>query len=76
LLINLQLGASFKNERKLRAVFKLYFSMNVDEQDLIKIKSIIAKYFAEKAISSADKDWKEKGYTQADADKWLTGIKQ
>jgi len=52
------------------------FSMNVDEQDLIKIKSIIAKYFAEKAISSADKDWKEKGYTQADADKWLTGIKQ
>ncbi len=36
---------------------------------------MIANFFAGKAISLADKEWKKKGYTGADAEKWLTESK-
>ena len=52
-------------------LLKLY-SMNIDDSDLAKIKSLISRFFADKAINAADKTWKEKGYTQDDADQWLT----
>jgi hypothetical protein len=47
------------------------FAMKVDDQDLRKIKALIAKYFAEKAIASADKDWEARKYTQGDIENWL-----
>ena len=43
-------------------LLKLYAS-NVSEEDLKAIQRLIARYFAEKATSEADKDYLEKGYT-------------
>ncbi len=51
-------------------LLKLY-SMNIEESDLAKIKALISRFFAEKAIGAADKAWKEKGYSQTDPDTWL-----
>lgn len=45
------------------------FSLNLSESELIDIKSLIAGYFAEKAINMADKAWEEKGWTAADAER-------
>jgi hypothetical protein len=47
------------------------FAMNVDEEDLFKIKYIIANYLAEKAHHSAYNGSKPMGYSQEDLDKWL-----
>ena len=44
------------------------FSMDVDENDLKSIKSLIANYFAQKAISEADRVWAEKNLTDEDAE--------
>jgi len=49
-------------------LLKLY-PMNIEEADLLKIKSLISRFFADKAISAADKAWKEKGYSHNDPDK-------
>lgn len=43
-------------ERELLKVF----AMNADDQYLLKIKSLLAKFFAEKAAESADKAWEDK----------------
>ena len=45
------------------------FSRKVSENDLREIKKLISNYFAEKAISEADKIWFEKGLTDLDAEK-------
>lgn len=45
------------------------FARNVSEKDLIEIKTLIAKYFAKKAMDSADKVWDEKGWTDKDAER-------
>lgn len=42
------------------------FSMDVDENYLKAIKSLIANYFAQKAISEADRVWEEKKFTFED----------
>ena len=47
------------------------FTLNVSEKDLIEIKTLIAKYFAKKAMDSADKVWDEKGWTDKDAERML-----
>ncbi len=43
------------------------FTQNVDEEDLIAIRRMIARYFAEKAMGLADQAWEEKGWTDEDA---------
>ncbi|MGA2298695.1 MAG: hypothetical protein ABSG15_14200 [FCB group bacterium] len=45
------------------------FSRNVPENDLLELKEIISKYFADKAMNAADKSWTEKKYTDSDAEK-------
>lgn len=49
-----------------REILKLY-SQNITEEDLLAIRKLIARYFAEKAMDIADQVWDEKGMTQEDA---------
>ena len=51
-------------------LLKLY-STNLDKKDLVEIKRILAKYFAQRAIKEADKIWEEKGLSNDDMEKWL-----
>lgn len=41
-------------------LLKLY-STNLDQQELVELKRVLANYFAQKAIKEADKIWDEKG---------------
>jgi len=43
-------------------LLKLYAD-DIAEEDLKNIQRMIARYFAEKAITQVDKIWIEKGYT-------------
>lgn len=52
-------------------LLKIY-SSNIEEADLLNIKKMLAKYFAEKAIKEADAIWDEKGYTNDTMQEWLT----
>jgi len=47
------------------------FSYNLNTNELIDFKDMIARYFAERAIRSANKVWDEKGLTDEDVDKIL-----
>lgn len=51
-------------------LLKLYAS-NVSEADLLHIRRYLVQYFANKAISEADKIWDERGYTNETMDQWL-----
>lgn len=51
-------------------LLKIY-SFNIPDEDLSKIKKILADYFADKAVSEANKAWEEKGLTSDDMEKWL-----
>lgn len=53
-----------------RQMLKL-FAQEVPEEDLIAIQQLIAKYFAEKAMDSADQLWDEKGWSDEDASRLL-----
>lgn len=47
-------------------LLKLY-SQSVSDADLIAIKQLLARYFAEKAMDLADKIWDKKGWTEKDS---------
>ena len=47
------------------------FRTNLSEQELIELKDVIARFYADKAIAIADAIWDEKGLTNEDMDKWL-----
>jgi hypothetical protein len=44
------------------------FSRNVSDDDLLQIKRLLVRFFAEKAMDAADKVWDEKGLTEQDAE--------
>jgi hypothetical protein len=46
-------------------------SRNVSDEDVIEIRRLIARYFADKATVEADKIWDEKGWTSEDAERML-----
>lgn len=46
------------------------FSFNVDDQQLREIKSLLAKYFAEKVTSEMDRLWDEKKWSNDTMDQW------
>ena len=48
------------------------FSRKVDNNDLMEIKRMIVKYFAEKAIREADEVWEEKGWTNETMEEFLS----
>ena len=47
------------------------YSQNVSEEDLIAIKRLLAKYFADRASDEMDKLWDEEGWTNETMEKWL-----
>ena len=51
-------------------LLKLY-SMNLTDEELMEIKSLLAKYFMKKAIAGANQVWDEKGYSNELMDEWL-----
>ncbi len=50
------------------------FSTDLSEKDLVELKSLLAKFYAEKSIELANQVWDEKGLTDADMDKWLNEL--
>lgn len=53
-------------------LLKIY-SFDIDEEQLLEIKNLLAKYFAEKATSEADRLWDERGWTNETMEDWLKG---
>lgn len=51
-------------------LMKLY-STGMSDDDLLELKDVLAKFYADKAMAAADKVWDEKGLTNVDMDKWL-----
>ena len=51
-------------------LIKLYATY-LSATDLIELKQLLAKFYAEKSIKAANKVWEEKGYTAQDMDKLL-----
>ncbi len=46
------------------------FSYQLDDTQLLEIKDILSKYFAEKATQEMDKLWDENKWTNATMDTW------
>ncbi len=51
-------------------LLKIY-STNISESDLKELKDLIAKFYANKAVESANKAWNEKKLTNETMDNWL-----
>lgn len=51
-------------------LLKLY-SQDIEEKDLLVIKKLLAKYFAEKASDEMDKLWDKNSWSDETMDKWL-----
>ena len=51
-------------------LMKLY-STDMSEADLEELKSVLAKFYADKAIATANAVWDQKGLTNDDMDTWL-----
>jgi hypothetical protein len=49
---------------KAQLEFLHIFERDIPEEDLMELKKLISRFFAEKAIAIADKVWEEKGYTE------------
>lgn len=47
------------------------FSTNFSEKELKELKQLLANFYANKAIKSANEDWKKKGLSDKDMDSWL-----
>jgi hypothetical protein len=47
------------------------FARNISENDLLEIKQFLVKFFAEKAMDSADEIWKMNNWTEVDEIKML-----
>lgn len=46
------------------------FSFQLDEKQLLEVKNILAKYFAEKATTEMNKLWNEKSWTNETMRQW------
>jgi len=51
-------------------LLKLY-STNLSEKDLAALKKLLAKFYAERAIQTADQIWDQKKLTNKDMEAWL-----
>ena len=51
-------------------ILKLY-QFKLDDNQLIDIKKILAKYFTEKATKEFDKLWEENSWSNETMDEWL-----
>ena len=51
-------------------LLKLFSRVN-DEKELNEIRDMVAQYYANKAITEANRLWDERGYTQQTMDDWM-----
>ena len=51
-------------------LLKLY-STNLSEKDLTALKKLLAKFYAERAIQTADQIWEQKKLSNKDMATWL-----
>ena len=47
------------------------FNYNLSQQQLLEVKDLLARYFANNATEEADKIWEAKGLTNETMDSWL-----
>lgn len=47
------------------------FSIDIDEKELLEIKEILTKFFANRVMNEADKIWNEKGFSDKEMDRLL-----
>lgn len=53
-------------------LLKLY-SLDLSDQQLLDVKRVLAKYFADEASDEMDRLWDQKGWNNNTMDEWLTG---
>lgn len=46
------------------------FSFDLDENQILEIKDLLAKYFADKATEEMDKLWEEQGWNEQTIEEW------
>jgi hypothetical protein len=51
-------------------LLKLY-STEMTTEELLEVKQLLARYFARKAVESADQIWDQRQLTDEDMDAWL-----
>jgi len=49
------------------------FSLDLAEDDLIEIKRMLSKYFADKASDEMDRLWEKNDWNDDTMDNWLSG---
>ncbi|MEL7426659.1 MAG: hypothetical protein AAFN81_26940 [Bacteroidota bacterium] len=49
------------------------FSLDLSEEQLMEVKQMLSKYFAEKASDEMDKLWEKNGWDNETMDSWLKG---
>ncbi len=47
------------------------FSTNLSDQEIVELKDLLSRFYAEKAIGQADEIWDQKELTDNDMEKWL-----
>lgn len=52
-------------------LLKLY-SHDLNEQDLVAVQRLLAKFFADRASDEMDRLWDENGWTDDTMDEWLS----
>ena len=52
------------------------FAQQVSEADLVNIRTLIGRYFAQRLTTLADKSWQEQGWTAQTMHEWLNDEKQ
>lgn len=56
-------------------LLKLY-AITISEQELVEIKALLARYFADRLTSAVDKIWEARGLTATDMEQWLNDERQ
>lgn len=49
------------------------FSHNLNDDDLVSLKRVLANFFAEKASDEMDKLWDQNNWSNKTMDNWLSG---
>lgn len=47
------------------------FAHNLNEEELLQLRKLLAAFFAQRAIEAANRAWDEKGWTDEDVDRLL-----
>lgn len=66
-----QINASQPSLSNLQIELLKVFSRNLSDEDVLEIRRMLTRYFAEKTIQEANKVWDEKGWTAEDAERML-----